>query len=60
MDYDDMAMFHCHIIEYGDIGMMGVWDIMGMPMQERSSYSPWLILPKWHNKEEAEGNGKVI
>lgn len=29
MDYDGMAMFHCHIIEHEDIGMMGVWDIMG-------------------------------
>jgi len=34
MDYSGMAMFHCHIIEHEDIGMMGVWDIMdgGMPM----------------------------
>lgn len=33
-DYDGMTMFHCHIIEHEDIGMMGVWDIMGegMPM----------------------------
>lgn len=30
MDYDGMAMFHCHIIEHEDIGMMGVWDIMNM------------------------------
>ncbi|MEK6742010.1 MAG: multicopper oxidase family protein [Nitrospirota bacterium] len=28
MDYPGMAMFHCHIIEHEDIGMMGVWDIM--------------------------------
>ncbi|WP_369412210.1 multicopper oxidase domain-containing protein [Geotalea toluenoxydans] len=29
-----MTMFHCHIIEHEDIGMMGVWDIRGegMPM----------------------------
>jgi FtsP/CotA-like multicopper oxidase with cupredoxin domain len=27
-DYAGMAMFHCHIIEHEDIGMMGVWDIM--------------------------------
>jgi len=34
MDYDGMAMFHCHIIEHEDIGMMGMWHIMegGMPM----------------------------
>ena len=34
MDYPGMAMFHCHIIEHEDIGMMGIWDIMdmGMPM----------------------------
>jgi len=34
MDYSGMAMFHCHIVEHEDIGMMGVWDIMdgGMPM----------------------------
>ncbi len=30
MDYDGMTMFHCHIIEHEDIGMMGVWDIMKM------------------------------
>lgn len=29
MDYDGMAMLHCHIIEHEDIGMMGVWHIMG-------------------------------
>jgi FtsP/CotA-like multicopper oxidase with cupredoxin domain len=28
MDWDGMSMFHCHIIEHEDIGMMGVWDIM--------------------------------
>ncbi len=28
MDYDGMAMFHCHILEHEDIGMMGVWEIM--------------------------------
>ncbi|ABB32383.1 multicopper oxidase type 2 [Geobacter metallireducens RCH3] len=26
-DYDGMTMFHCHIVEHEDIGMMGVWDI---------------------------------
>ena len=30
MDYDGMAMFHCHILEHEDIGMMGMWHIMGM------------------------------
>jgi FtsP/CotA-like multicopper oxidase with cupredoxin domain len=28
MDYPGMAMFHCHIIEHEDIGMMGMWHIM--------------------------------
>jgi FtsP/CotA-like multicopper oxidase with cupredoxin domain len=32
MDYPGMAMFHCHIVEHEDIGMMGVWDIMDMDM----------------------------
>ncbi|MGE5809390.1 MAG: multicopper oxidase family protein [Nitrospirota bacterium] len=32
MDYTGMAMLHCHIVEHEDIGMMGVWDIMDMPM----------------------------
>jgi len=33
MDFDGMAMFHCHILEHEDIGMMGVWKIGGtMPM----------------------------
>jgi len=30
MDYDGMTMFHCHIVEHEDIGMMGMWHIMGM------------------------------
>jgi len=30
MDYDGMSMFHCHIVEHEDIGMMGLWHIMGM------------------------------
>lgn len=25
MDYDGMTMFHCHILEHEDIGMMGMW-----------------------------------
>ncbi len=28
MDYDGMSMFHCHIVEHEDIGMMGLWHIM--------------------------------
>jgi FtsP/CotA-like multicopper oxidase with cupredoxin domain len=34
MDYEGMTMFHCHIIEHEDIGMMGMWHIHGdgMPM----------------------------
>jgi FtsP/CotA-like multicopper oxidase with cupredoxin domain len=32
MDYDGMAMFHCHIVEHEDIGMMGLWHIMGEEM----------------------------
>jgi FtsP/CotA-like multicopper oxidase with cupredoxin domain len=28
MDYGGMAMFHCHIVEHEDIGMMGLWHIM--------------------------------
>jgi len=33
MDFDGMAMFHCHILEHEDIGMMGMWHLMkgGMP-----------------------------
>ncbi|MFA4966521.1 MAG: multicopper oxidase domain-containing protein [Thermoleophilia bacterium] len=34
-DYTGMAMFHCHILEHEDIGMMGIWNLgdMGpMPM----------------------------
>ncbi len=30
MDWEGMTMFHCHIVEHEDIGMMGVWDIMMM------------------------------
>ena len=30
MDYEGMTMFHCHILEHKDIGMMGMWHIMGM------------------------------
>ena len=32
MDWTGMTMLHCHIIEHEDIGMMGVWDIMEMPL----------------------------
>lgn len=32
MDYAGMSMFHCHIIEHEDIGMMGMWHIMERPM----------------------------
>ncbi len=35
-DYTGMTMFHCHIVEHEDIGMMGMWHIMSnddpMPM----------------------------
>jgi len=31
-DFDGMTMFHCHILEHEDIGMMGVWDRMAMVM----------------------------
>ncbi len=33
-DFTGMTMFHCHILEHEDIGMMGMWHIMdaGMPM----------------------------
>ncbi|MFZ2170961.1 MAG: multicopper oxidase family protein [Methylococcaceae bacterium] len=27
MDFTGTAMFHCHILEHEDMGMMGVWDI---------------------------------
>lgn len=26
-DYTGMTVFHCHILEHGDMGMMGNWDI---------------------------------
>lgn len=29
-DYTGMTMFHCHIVEHEDIGMMGIWHIMDM------------------------------
>ena len=32
-DYDGMTMFHCHILEHEDVGMMGMWEIM--PMMRR-------------------------
>ncbi|MBI5442882.1 MAG: multicopper oxidase family protein [Deltaproteobacteria bacterium] len=28
MDFSGMAMFHCHILEHEDIGMMGMWHLM--------------------------------
>jgi FtsP/CotA-like multicopper oxidase with cupredoxin domain len=36
-DFTGMTMFHCHIVEHEDIGMMGMWDIVpagnqSMPM----------------------------
>jgi len=36
MDYTGMTMFHCHILEHEDIGMMGMWHLMEeMPMPMR-------------------------
>jgi FtsP/CotA-like multicopper oxidase with cupredoxin domain len=32
MDWKGMAMFHCHILEHEDIGMMGMWHRMSMPI----------------------------
>ncbi len=26
-DFDGITVFHCHILEHEDIGMMGIWDI---------------------------------
>lgn len=31
-DYTGMTMFHCHILEHEDIGMMGMWHITDEPM----------------------------
>jgi FtsP/CotA-like multicopper oxidase with cupredoxin domain len=28
-DFTGMTMFHCHIVEHSDIGMMGEWEISG-------------------------------
>jgi FtsP/CotA-like multicopper oxidase with cupredoxin domain len=36
MDYGGMTMFHCHILEHEDIGMMGMWHIMGEDMPHGS------------------------
>jgi FtsP/CotA-like multicopper oxidase with cupredoxin domain len=30
LDFDGMTMFHCHILEHEDIGMMGMWHRMAM------------------------------
>lgn len=27
LDFTGRAVFHCHIIEHGDMGMMGIWDL---------------------------------
>lgn len=32
MNYEGMAMFHCHILKHEDIGTMGMWHLMGGPM----------------------------
>jgi FtsP/CotA-like multicopper oxidase with cupredoxin domain len=32
MDHTGMTMFHCHILEHEDIGMMGMYHVMGAPM----------------------------
>jgi FtsP/CotA-like multicopper oxidase with cupredoxin domain len=31
-DYTGMCMFHCHILEHEDIGMMGLWNLGQMSM----------------------------
>jgi FtsP/CotA-like multicopper oxidase with cupredoxin domain len=28
MDFTGKTVFHCHIVEHEDIGMMGVWEII--------------------------------
>jgi FtsP/CotA-like multicopper oxidase with cupredoxin domain len=28
MDFTGKTLFHCHIVEHEDIGMMGIWDIL--------------------------------
>jgi len=35
-DYTGMTMFHCHIVEHEDIGMMGMWHIMPGDMEPMS------------------------
>ncbi len=32
MDYTGMTMFHCHLLEHEDTGMMGMWHVMGEGM----------------------------
>ena len=27
-DFSGKTVFHCHIIEHGDLGMMALWDIV--------------------------------
>jgi FtsP/CotA-like multicopper oxidase with cupredoxin domain len=31
-DFTGMTMYHCHILEHEDIGMMGMWHLGEMPM----------------------------
>jgi FtsP/CotA-like multicopper oxidase with cupredoxin domain len=28
LDYTGITVFHCHILEHEDIGMMGVWRLV--------------------------------
>ena len=28
MDFAGKALFHCHILEHEDIGMMGIWEMV--------------------------------
>lgn len=37
-DFGGMTMFHCHILEHEDIGMMGMWHLM--PMSEGGCAMP--------------------
>ena len=61
MDFTGMTMFHCHILEHEDIGMMGMWHIMGdgMPMQEKWYVSLFLTFPSPPpSPQRGEGKGE--
>jgi hypothetical protein len=53
-DFTGMTMYHCHILEHEDIGMMGMWNIMEAGMSEGEGES----MNEGEGESMGEGEGE--